>query len=458
MTDTNLPSIGRVEFSKQINEDQKRYSRYVCDSRAIPNEIDGLKPVQRRILWTMWNSVAKNTFTKTVKVAGLVMGYHPHGDASIQDAISAMTQDFTFANNYPLLEGEGTFGDVLDPKAIASPRYTEVRLHQFSKDLGLFESLADVDYFPNYDETSKEPVFMVPKIPSVLLNPISGIATGFRCNMSGHKLGNICDMTIKHLKKEAMTEIEPWYQGYLEKGEYSQKENGGFTYSTHFVLKKRDDKWFILNAPQGMNREKTMDYLDTILNDHSDILRNYTDRSSDTYQIELHARKGVQLTANKLKKIFSKVSNEPEVYNVITSEGRLVQTRPLEIIERFCAYRKIHLKRRFERLAGLEGEKIERLSELIRFIKEKWNEKVTKIKSKKDFETQLKKAKYKYFEWLSNIPVYRMTMEEVKKCEEAINEAKSQFKYFTDLYKKDKVLTDHMIQEIDDLKSKWDVK
>ena len=148
-----------LDFSEQLNLDQKRYSRYVCDSRAIPNMIDGLKPVQRRILWTMWNTTAKNQFTKTVKVAGMVMGYHPHGDASIQDAISQMTQDFTFANNYPLISGEGTFGDVLDPKAIASPRYTEVKISNFAKQMGVFESLADIDYIDNYDETAKEPVF-----------------------------------------------------------------------------------------------------------------------------------------------------------------------------------------------------------------------------------------------------------------------------------------------------------
>jgi len=164
--------MNTVEFSEQINLDQKRYSRYVCDSRAIPNEIDGLKPVQRRILWTMWNSVAKNDFTKTVKVAGLVMGFHPHGDASIQDAISAMVQDFPFSNNYPVIAGEGTFGDVLDPKAIASPRYTEVRLSDFCKDLGYFDSLPDIQYAKNYDEIEDEPIFFFPKIPAVLLNQL----------------------------------------------------------------------------------------------------------------------------------------------------------------------------------------------------------------------------------------------------------------------------------------------
>ena len=146
---TAKKNYNKTTFIDQVNLDQKRYSRYVCDSRAIPNEIDGMKPVQRRILWTMWNSVAKNSFTKTVKVAGLAMGYHPHGDVSIQDAISSMTQNFTFANNYPLIQGEGTFGDVLDPKAIASPRYTEVKLSEFAKDVGLFESIQDIEYISN---------------------------------------------------------------------------------------------------------------------------------------------------------------------------------------------------------------------------------------------------------------------------------------------------------------------
>ena len=151
--ETTRSDFPKVLFEDQINDDQRKYSRYVCDSRAIPHEIDGLKPVQRRILWAMWNSDARNRHTKTVKVAGLAMGYHPHGDKSIQDALSAMAQDFTFANNIPLVHGEGTFGDVLDPNAIASPRYTEVKLSDFVKDLGFFEGLADIDYVKNYDET-----------------------------------------------------------------------------------------------------------------------------------------------------------------------------------------------------------------------------------------------------------------------------------------------------------------
>ena len=104
----------------------------------------------------------------------------------------------------------------------------------------------------------------------------------------------------------------------------------------------------------------------------------------------------------------------------------------------------------------MEKEKIERNSELIRFIKERWNEKVIEIKSKKDFEEKLQKAKFVYFEWLSSIPVYRMTLEEVRKCEEAIVEAKTKFTEYTNLYKEDKKLTEFMNGELEELKKKWD--
>jgi DNA gyrase subunit A len=116
------------------------------------------------------------------------------------------------------------------------------------------------------------------------------------------------------------------------------------------------------------------------------------------------------------------------------------------------------LIRRFKRLAELEREKIERNSELIRFIKERWNEKVTEIKSKKEFEEKLQKAKFIYFEWLSTIPVYRMTLDEVRKCEEAIVEAKTKYTEYINLTKDDKKLTEFMSVELEELKTKWDPK
>lgn len=454
--ETTRQDFPKVLFEDQVNDDQRKYSRYVCDSRAIPHEIDGLKPVQRRILWAMWNSDARNRHTKTVKVAGLAMGYHPHGDKSIQDALSAMAQDFTFANNIPLVHGEGTFGDVLDPNAIASPRYTEVKLSDFAKDLGFFEGLADIDYVKNYDETEDEPIHFVGKVPIVLLNQIQGIATGFRCFIPGHKLSDIVESQIAYLKTGKAKKIKPWYKGYGGEVRLATNENGSEIMYTTFGFKWEGESLFLTHAPQTWNRDKVVALLEDLIEKKDNWLKDYIDSSSQTFKIELVYKKGEKPTEKDIKALFNKENLDTLSFNVITHEGRLKNHKPEEIIKRFCDFRKTHLIRRFKRLAGLEQEKIDRNSELIRFINEKWNQKVVTIKSKQDFENQLKNAKFKYFEWLASIPVYRMTLEEARKCQDAINEAKVKFAEFTALSKQDAKLTAFMVDELTELRNKWD--
>ena len=277
--ETTRQDFPKVLFEDQVNDDQRKYSRYVCDSRAIPHEIDGLKPVQRRILWAMWNSDARNRHTKTVKVAGLAMGYHPHGDKSIQDALSAMAQDFTFANNIPLVHGEGTFGDVLDPNAIASPRYTEVKLSDFAKDLGFFEGLADIDYVKNYDETEDEPIHFVGKVPIVLLNQIQGIATGFRCFIPAHKLSDIVESQIAYLKTGKPKKIKPWYKGYGGEVRVATNENGSEIMYTTFGFKWEGESLFLTHAPQTWNRDKVVALLEDMIEKKDNWLKDYIDSS-----------------------------------------------------------------------------------------------------------------------------------------------------------------------------------
>ncbi|ASV09930.1 DNA gyrase subunit A [Leptospira interrogans serovar Canicola] len=460
MKNSNPPkskeSFPKRPFEDQVNDDQRKYSRYVCDSRAIPHEIDGLKPVQRRILWAMWNSDARNRYTKTVKVAGLAMGYHPHGDKSIQDALSQMAQDFTFANNIPLVSGEGTFGDVLDPSAIASPRYTEVKLSDFVKDLGFFESLPDIDYVKNYDETEDEPIHFVGKVPIVLLNNIQGIATGFRCFIPGHRLADIVKSQINYLKSKKPLSLKPWYKDFNGEVKMAETETGNITMSTTFAFKWEGDTLYLTDSPMNWNREKVISLLDDILERKDSWLKDYVDYSSQTFRVELQYKKGEKPSQKEIMSLFNKEDVQTLAMNVITYDGKFKNFKPEEIIKRFCDFRKTHLIRRFKRLSGLEEVKIERNSELIRFIKEKWNEKVIGIKSKKDFEEKLKTSKFKYFEWLSTIPVYRMTIEEVKKCEEAIVEAKTTLARYQGLVKEDKKLTEFMIIELEELQNKWD--
>lgn len=443
-------------FSKQVHLDQQKYSRYVCDSRAIPSEIDGLKPVQRRILWAMWNSPSRNLYTKTVKMAGLAMSYHPHGDKSIQDALSAMAQSFPFANNYPLIAGEGTFGDVVEPSAIASPRYTEVKISDFAKDLGFFESLPDIDYVNNYDETDKEPIFFVGKVPAVLLNGIMGIATGFRCNIPAHRLRDVVSSMKAFLKKGKPSPLVPWYRDFNGTLEYSANENGEMVVTTGFGFERSDGKIYLTDVPQNWHRARVIEYLENLIEDKEGDLKDYSDFSTNTYRIELSFKRGAELDDKRLRELFSRSNNEILAYNVITVEKVLEEHGSESIVKRFCLHRKKHLIRRFKRLSALEDEKIEKNSELIRFLKEKWNQKVISLKSKSDLENKLKNASFKYYEWLAGLPIYRMTLEEVGKCEEAIVEAKEKYKYFQKLVKNDKDLTDFIVAEITELQEKWD--
>ncbi|MEK6795856.1 MAG: DNA gyrase subunit A [Spirochaetota bacterium] len=443
-------------FETQVNEDQCKYSRYVCDSRAIPNEIDGLKPVQRRILWTMYNSSARNAFTKTVKVAGLVMGYHPHGDRSIQDAISAMAQEFPFANNYALIAGEGTFGDVLDPSAIASPRYTEVRLSEFAKDVGIFDCLEDIDYIPNYDETDKEPVFFVAKLPLVLINPAQGIATGFRCSIPSFRLGDVVDALIKFLVKGKVPKLTPWVKGYDGEVKYWKNEARALVVTTTFKTAVEKGTVYLTDAPQGYNRERAIGLLEKLLDNKTDWFNNYTDYSHERFHIELNLKRGVKPLPENMPGLMDVVTNDVCAYNMITAAGKLEEICPEDVIRHFAAHRMAHLRKRFKRLALIEEEKIERNSELIRFIKEGWNKKVVGIKSKSALEGDLKKAKFVYNEWLASLPIYRLTEDEVDKCKKLIADSKAALTNYNGLLKSETKLIGFIVGELTDLKKKWD--
>jgi DNA gyrase subunit A len=236
----------------------------------------------------------------------------------------------------------------------------------------------------------------------------------------------------------------------------SKNDNGSEVMTTTFAFRWEGESLYLTDAPMSWNREKVVNYLDDLIEKKDSWLKDYVDHSSQKFKIELIYKRGEKPSDLQIKEVLSKEHSEVLTYNVITHEGRLRNVTPDEIIKRFCEFRKTHLIRRFKRLAGLEQEKIDRNSELIRFIKEKWNQKVTTIKSKSDFEEQLKSAKFTYFEWLSSIPVYRMTLDEVRKCEEAIVEAKTRFDEYTALYKKDDKLVAFMVNELGELKNKWD--
>ena len=173
------------------------YSMYVILDRALPFVGDGLKPVQRRIVYAMSELGLKSSakFKKSARTVGDVIGkFHPHGDGAAYEAMVLMAQEFS--TRYPLIEGQGNFGSLDDPKSFAAMRYTECRLSSYSQNLLTEISQGTVDWMPNFDGTLIEPKFLPSRLPNVLLNGASGIAVGMATDIPPHNLKEVVQATI----------------------------------------------------------------------------------------------------------------------------------------------------------------------------------------------------------------------------------------------------------------------
>src|SRR5882724_4810406 len=197
------PTGGQIEPVDLKSALEERYLAYALSTimnRALPDVRDGLKPVHRRILYGM-RQLGLNpgsAFKKSAKIVGDVMGnFHPHGDQAIYDALVRLAQDF--AVRYPLIEGQGNFGNV-DGDNPAAMRYTESRLTEVARLLleGIDEDA--VDFRPTYDDTSREPVVLPGAFPNLLANGSSGIAVGMATNIPPHNAAELCDAALHLIK------------------------------------------------------------------------------------------------------------------------------------------------------------------------------------------------------------------------------------------------------------------
>src|SRR5271155_5305485 len=182
-------TVERVPMRQFTEKAYLNYSMYVILDRALPHIGDGLKPVQRRIVYAMSELGLKNTakYKKSARTVGDVLGkYHPHGDAACYEAMVLMAQEFSY--RYPLVDGQGNWGSPDDPKSFAALRYTESRLTRYA-DLLLDElDAATVDWVPNFDGSLEEPTLLPARVPNLLLNGGSGIAVGMATDIPPHNL------------------------------------------------------------------------------------------------------------------------------------------------------------------------------------------------------------------------------------------------------------------------------
>ena len=191
-----------ISLKKYAEESYLNYAMYVILDRALPNVGDGLKPVQRRILYAMseLGLDASSKYKKSARTVGDVIGkFHPHGDSAAYEAMVLMAQNFSF--KYPLVDGQGNWGSQDDPKSFAAMRYTESKLTNFANLLISELKAGTVDWQPNFDGSLLEPVIFPSKIPIILLNGTSGIAVGMATDIPSHNINEVIEATIRILEK-----------------------------------------------------------------------------------------------------------------------------------------------------------------------------------------------------------------------------------------------------------------
>ncbi len=192
----NVGNIQVIDIDQEMRGSFLDYAMSVIVQRALPDVRDGLKPVHRRILYSMHeNNIRFNTpYRKSARIVGDVMGkYHPHGDAAIYETLVRLVQDFSM--RYPLIDGQGNFGSIEDDPA-AAPRYTEARMAMIADDLLQDIDKDTVDFVPNYDGSEMQPTALPAKLPNLLLNGAQGIAVGMATNIPPHNLTELCDVLI----------------------------------------------------------------------------------------------------------------------------------------------------------------------------------------------------------------------------------------------------------------------
>ncbi|MCD8123853.1 MAG: DNA gyrase subunit A [Lachnospiraceae bacterium] len=208
--------IHDIDLKKTMEDSYIDYAMSVIAARALPDVRDGMKPVQRRILYSMieLNNGPDKPHRKCARIVGDTMGkYHPHGDSSIYEALVKLAQDFN--TRYPLVDGHGNFGSI-DGDGAAAMRYTEARLSRISMEMMADINKNTVDFTPNFDETEKEPVVLPSRYPNLLVNGTSGIAVGMATNIPPHNLREVIQAVVKIIDNQVEADRETTMEEVLE--------------------------------------------------------------------------------------------------------------------------------------------------------------------------------------------------------------------------------------------------
>ncbi len=392
-----------VNIEQEMRQSYMDYAMSVIIGRALPDVRDGLKPVHRRVLYAMselgndWNRAYK----KSARIVGDVIGkFHPHGDAAVYDTIVRMAQDFSL--RYPLIDGQGNFGSI-DGDPPAAMRYTEIRMTRIASELLDDIERETVDFIPNYDETTREPVVLPAKLPNLLINGSSGIAVGMSTNIPPHNLGEVIDALLALLEDPSLsvTALMRYIPGpdfptaafiYGTAGVREAYETGkGIIHMrarTEVEVDKRTGKNCIIanEIPFQVNKARLIERIADLVNekriDGISDLRDESDRDGMRIVIELKRDAVPTVVLNQLYKM-TPLQDSFGVILLAIVDGRPRLLTLKDALVLFLAHRREVVRRRIafdlgkaqERLHLLEGLKIalDNLDAVLRVIREGQN-------------------------------------------------------------------------------------
>jgi len=474
---------GRVEPVQLEEEIQRSYLDYamsVIVGRALPEVRDGLKPVHRRILWSMLEQGLRpdRPYRKSANVVGGVMSkYHPHGDAAIYDAMVRMAQDFSL--RYPLIDPHGNFGSVDGDPAGAS-RYTEARLGPFAMEMLRDIDEETVDFVPNYDGYETEPLVLPSRFPNLLVNGAGGIAVGMATNIPPHNLGEVLDAVIHYIDnpEATPTDLMKFVKGpdFPTAGFVMGKQGINDAYTTgRGSIKVRAksaieegsngrSQIVVTELPYQVNKarlaEKIADLVKTgKVKDIADVQDHSSSRNGMRLVVVLKRGANPHVVLNQLYKhtqlqdsfgviMLALVDGVPRTLNLAEMIGYYVDHQ-IDVVTRRTQYRK---RKREERLHIVEGLLIalDHLDEVIKIIRASQDSEEARTKLMKRFKLSEIQANH-----ILDMPLRRLTRLARAELDAEKKDLVAQIKYLDSLLKSPKKLRGVIKEELEEIRKKY---
>ena len=474
---SNMDRLEETNIVKEIKDSFIEYSMSVIVSRALPDLRDGLKPVHRRILYSMYESgyTPDKPHKKSARIVGDVMGkYHPHGDSSIYEAMVRMAQDFSYRNM--LVDGHGNFGNI-EGYGAAAMRYTESRLSKISLELLRDNNKDTVNFAPNFDESEKEPEILPSRFPNILDNGTMGIAVGMATNIPPHNLGEVIDGCVAYIDNPEIDTLglmqhikgPDFPTGGIILGNSGIKKayetgRGSITIRSRARIEEKNGRNYIIidEVPYGVNTQDLKNKVaELVHNKVIDGISDYHTDLKDGVKITITLKKdaNAQIVLNNLYKHTQFQTNYGIIF-LMLDQGTPKTLGIKDIISKYIDYQKeiIIRRTRFDlnkaekRVHILEGLKIalDNIDEVIKIIKSSKTDAIAKEELNKKFNLDEIQT-----EAILEMKLRRLTGLEKDKIEAELNELLEKIEYYKSILASEQLVLNIIKEELLEIKNKY---